>query len=70
MPPEVNCFLCKGVKGRDALPRECKCYFYSMRVSGAEDELCELVGCADDTKMVVQGYVGHDMVGDGLHDDL
>ncbi len=66
----MNCFLCKGVKGRDALPCECKCYFYSMRVSGVEDELCELVGCANDTKLVVQGDVGHGMVGDGLHDAL
>ena len=49
----MNCFLCEGVKGRDALPRECECDLYSMRVSGVEDELCELVGRANDTKLAV-----------------
>ena len=65
----MNCFLCEGVKGRDALPRECKCYFYSMRVSGVEDELCKFVAGANDAKLVVQGDVGHSLVGDGTDDD-
>ena len=51
---KMNCFLCEGVKGGNALPRECECNFCCLGVGGMEDELCKFVACTNDTKLVVQ----------------
>ena len=54
MALKINCFLCEGVKGGDALPRECGCNFCCLGVSGVDDELCKFIACTNDAKLVVQ----------------
>ena len=67
---KLNTSLYKGVKGRNALPHECKCNLDSVSLSCAEDELCERLGRTNDVKLAAQRNAGNGLVGDSLQDDL